>query len=92
MALDLKAASPQLAALESLLGGLPDSDTLARARSHCERLGRALASAHSEGARFAAFTLGHIVNDPAQGFPDAVRRSYEDLKSVLEGQGLRLHH
>jgi hypothetical protein len=82
----------KLGEIEATFDGLPPSDALDRARYQCERLRHAVRHAHSEGVRFAAFTLGRLLEDRSHGFPDSARTAYEALRTAFEEAGYKLHH
>jgi len=76
--------------LAQLLPGQGPDEPRARAVYQCERLRHAVQHAHSEGVRFAGFTLGRILSEPAHAFSDDVRRKYDELREALEAVGHRL--
>ena len=77
-------------ALRSALAELPADGWRETALYQCDRLRLAIASSHSEGTRFAAFTLAKMIRDRA-GLPDAVSGRMQHIRSRLEQQGLDLN-
>jgi len=57
----------------------------------CGRLRHALEHAHSEGARFAAFTLGRLVGTALADDAEAAR-AFDALKQAMVDAGHRLAH
>jgi hypothetical protein len=77
-------------ALRSALAELPADAWRDKALYQCDRLRLAIASSHSEGTRFAAFTLGKMIRDRA-GLPDALAGRMQHIRARLEQQGLDLN-
>lgn len=80
-----------LSALERQLQTRADRSGVSEARYQCERLRHALQHAHSEGARFAAFTLGRLVTAHLSDDAEVVR-GFDGLKQALMDAGHRLAH
>jgi hypothetical protein len=76
--------------LRSALAELPADEWREKALYQCDRLRVAIASSHSEGTRFAAFTLGKMIRDRA-GLPDALAGRMQHIRARLEQQGLDLN-
>ena len=77
-------------ALRGALALLPAGEWREKALYQCDRLRQAIASSHSEGTRFAAFTLGKMIRDRA-GLPAEVTGRMQGLRTRLERQGLDLN-
>jgi hypothetical protein len=78
-------------ALARTLEALPPSDTLQKAIYHCHRLQLALKSSHSEGTRFAAFTVRKIIRDHAAELPATVPDQLAPIIAAIEASGIDLH-
>jgi hypothetical protein len=65
----------------------PASATVASALEQCERLELALTQFHTEGLRFAAFTLLRTVNRAGPALGEAVHSATLQLKTALESAG-----
>lgn len=78
--------------LEQLLAAQPDNHRRQQAIYQAGRLRRALAASHQEGVRFAAFTLGKIVQDAAASWSPEVAATTREIRDGLEAAGVKLHH
>ncbi len=82
-----------LADVESLTAALkasPSSAAVEKAIYQCDRLHLAIRSSHSEGTRFAAFTVNKIVRDLGDAAAPAVVERMVRVRAGLEAQGLEL--
>ena len=77
-------------ALRSALAELPADEWTEKALYQCDRLRLAIASSHSEGTRFAAFTLGKMIRDRG-GLPAELTGRMQALRTRLEQRGLDLN-
>jgi hypothetical protein len=77
-------------ALKAALEALPARDAIEKAIHHCERLRIAIRSSHTEGTRFAAFTVAKIVRDLAAELPPDIPAKMQAIKAALEATGLDL--
>jgi hypothetical protein len=78
-----------LAELEKLRAALksgPPGPLMSQALEQCDRLQLAISQFHSEGLRFAAFTLLHLMEREAT-LGEPVQQATRDLKSALELAG-----
>jgi hypothetical protein len=80
-----------LGAVEAALESLDGQDGVSDALYQCGRLRHALGQAHSEGARFAAFTLGRLVTTRISD-DESTRKAYDTLKQAMVEAGHRLAH
>jgi hypothetical protein len=78
-------------ALTRTLEALPQGEVIQKAIYHCHRLQLALKSSHSEGTRFAAFTVRKIIRDHAAELPATVSGQLEPIITALEASGIDLH-
>jgi hypothetical protein len=77
----------RLSAVRAALKNEPQTDTVARALEHCDRLELAIGQFHAEGLRFAAFTLLRMVFAQGTAFTEPVHIATQNLKSALETAG-----
>jgi hypothetical protein len=74
--------------LKTELQALPRNEPIERALYHCDRLQLAIRSSHSEGIRFAAFTLNRLLRDHrADLTPDAAGH-LDVLRAELKAAGV----
>jgi hypothetical protein len=76
--------------LTSALKAMPASPAVEKAIYQCDRLHLAVRSSHSEGTRFAAFTVNKIVRDLGDAAPGAVVESMARVRAGLETMGVEL--
>jgi hypothetical protein len=73
--------------VRSALEQEPTSATGTSALEQCERLEMALTQFHTEGLRFAAFTLLRTVSHAGPALGEAVHSATQRLKIALESAG-----
>lgn len=76
-----------LAAVRSALEQEPASTGVAAALEQCGRLDVALTQFHTEGLRFAAFTLLRTIDRAGPALGEAVHAATLQLKTALESAG-----
>ncbi len=77
-----------IALVDQLEAALKATDTESPdAVYQCERLRQALSQSHSEGARFAAFTLGRLIRRADPAFDEATREAHDALRTALSAAG-----
>ena len=76
-----------LAAVRSALEKEPASAAATSALEQCGRLELALGQFHSEGLRFASFTLLRTINRAGPALGEAVHSATLQLKTALESAG-----
>jgi hypothetical protein len=72
------------------LRALPPSEPLQRALYHSERLQRAIRTSHSEGIRFAAFTVARGLRDHEAEMTPEANQCLRMLKEELRAAGFDL--
>jgi hypothetical protein len=78
---------PVLESLRELREALslePLTDTVTKARHHCDRLEQAISLAHAEGLRFAAYTLLKLFDPASAPQSAAISQARAHLKAALE--------
>ena len=80
----------EVEALQAALETQPKRDALDKAIYQCERLRVAIRSSHTEGTRFAAFTVARIVRDLSAELPPQIPARMQTIKAALEAMGLDL--
>ena len=78
-----------LSALSNLRAALKNDGgtAIAPALEQCDRLELAIGQFHTEGLRFAAFTLLHMVQSGGTVFTEPVHSSTQALKQALDAAG-----
>ena len=89
-AIDRAQLASEVDALRADLAALPRSEAIDKAIYHSERLAIAIRSSHTEGTRFAAFTVAKIVRDLSAELPPEIVSRTQAIKSALESMGLDL--
>jgi hypothetical protein len=79
-----------LETLTAALKAAPPSPEIDKATYQSERLHLAVRSSHSEGTRFAAFTVNKIVRDLGNAAPAPVVASMARVRAGLEALGVDL--
>lgn len=80
-------ALAQLDALTPLLAALPQTDDVKRMLAEVDALHRAVRAFHMEAIRFRMYNVERRLAAGGPTYPDAVRRTFEDLRHALETAG-----
>lgn len=75
-------------ALKRELEQVPRTDAIEKALYHAERLRVALSTSHTEGTRFAAFTVNRLIRGLEGDLPAAIPARMQQIRAALEARGL----
>ena len=73
--------------LEAELRAEPSSAGASQVLHQCERLHQAIRQSHAEGLRFAAFTLGRLMQQLGANFSEATQDAGRELSQALGAAG-----
>lgn len=85
--LDKTAVFGRVDALKTALKAEPANASVDQALHQCDRLRQAVEMSHTEGLRFAAFTLTRLMQQPGTTFSDSTQTAARSLKEALEAAG-----
>jgi hypothetical protein len=88
--IDRERLAAEVETLKARLAALPRREALDKAIYQCDRLAIAIRASHTEGTRFAAFTVAKIVRDLEADLPADVVSRAKAIRSALEATGLDL--
>lgn len=72
------------------LQALPSSDDIAQAIYQCERLRLAIGSSHSEGTRFAGYTVARLLRNRQGELTPAAAAHLQQLRDGLRDAGFEI--
>jgi hypothetical protein len=85
--IDKPALIASLGALRAALESEPPTPVVIQALHQCERLHHAVLQSHSEGLRFAAFTLSRLMQQPGANLGEPTRTAARALQEGLNAAG-----
>jgi hypothetical protein len=85
---DKQALISRVETLRSSLEQEPASPVVSQALHQCDRLEQAILQSHTEGLRFASFTLNRLMQQPGANLGESSKSAARALKEGLDGAGV----